>query len=155
MEANREDMLKTLFEMQKKLNDHTFQKYRICDQGSSDILTSARLLEAGREEGLGPSSVTNKWLTNYLKADNDESRELGEELLWKWWSKDTLDMQNIRVEIVDKLHFLISLSIGAGMDAEDIFDIYTKKNAVNIERLNNNYSKATKDENDNLHITMD
>ena len=80
------------------------------------------------------------------------SRELGEELLWKWWSKDSLSMQNIRVEIVDQLHFWVSLALTAGMDANKVFDIYSQKNQVNIDRQNKDYSKSNKNENDNLNI---
>jgi len=61
-------------------------------------------------------------------------------------------MQNIRVEIVDQLHFWISLALTAGMDAEKVFDIYCQKNKVNIDRQNNDYSKKNKNEADNLSI---
>jgi dimeric dUTPase (all-alpha-NTP-PPase superfamily) len=77
---------------------------------------------------------------------------LKDELLWKWWSKDHLDMQNIRVEIVDQLHFWLSLALTAGLDAQKVFDLYVQKNKVNIDRQNAGYSKATKDEADTKGI---
>ena len=40
-----------------------------------------------------------------MKAMKEELCELDDELLWKWWSKDKIDMQNIRVELIDILHF--------------------------------------------------
>ncbi len=110
-------------------------------------------MDEAQNENIGPNTVTNEWLANYLEAMNDESRELKDELLWKWWSKDTLDMQNIRVEIVDQLHFWVSLALTAGMDAEKVFDVYYQKNKVNIERQDKDYSKANKDEADNRHIS--
>ncbi len=146
------DKLDTLFEMQSKLNDFVFEKKEINDS-KGQRLTMKALFEAGKlETPQGPNSDTNRWLSNYLAALNDESRELKEELLWKWWSKDSLQMQNIRVEIVDQLHFWISLALTAGMDAVKVFDIYCQKNKVNIDRQNNDYSKKNKNEADNLSI---
>jgi dimeric dUTPase (all-alpha-NTP-PPase superfamily) len=94
----------------------------------------------------------NEWLGKYLTALDDESRELREELLWKWWSKDHLDLQNIRVEIVDQLHFWISLALTAGMSASDVFDTYLQKNAINHARQEQGYSRANKNEGDNQSI---
>lgn len=146
------DKFEKLFEMQTALNDNIFQKKAIKAADGSP-LTMAKLLEEGKAaEEKNALSNTNVWLSNYLRALNDESRELGEELLWKWWSKDPLDMQNIRVEIVDQLHFWISLALTAGMDANKVFDIYSQKNALNFARQERGYSKATKDENDNKGI---
>ena len=61
-------------------------------------------------------------------------------------------MQNIRVEIVDQLHFWISLAMSAGMDAQKVYDVYVQKNQVNIDRQNSDYSKASKTEDDNKKI---
>lgn len=146
------DKLERIFEMQTMLNDYVFEKKGITD-AQGQALKMKTLFEAGAAEtAKGPNSDTNRWLANYLAALNDESRELGEELLWKWWSKDSLNMQNIRVEIVDQLHFWISLALTAGMDADKVFDIYSQKNQVNIDRQNKDYSKSNKNEGDNLTI---
>ena len=102
----------------------------------------------------GPNSLINEWLGKYLTALEDESRELREELLWKWWSKDFLDLQNIRVEITDQLHFWISLALASGMSAEDVFRAYTQKNAVNHARQEKGYSKENKDEGDNRNVRV-
>lgn len=147
-----QDRLSILFEMQKKLNDHVFQKQQLKDD-SGQILKMQDLLDMGKDDSpKGPNTQTNKWLSGYLTALEDESRELREELLWKWWSKDHLNMQNIRVEIVDQLHFWISLAMTAGMEAEDVFRIYEQKNAVNLARQDQGYSKSNKDEKDNQEI---
>lgn len=149
--ANK-DMLEDIFSMQTILNDYVFQKKDIRDR-EGKILTMQTLMEQGSQtEALGPNTEVNQWLANYLTALDDESRELREELLWKWWSKDHLNMQNIRVEIVDQLHFWVSLAMTAGMDAQKVYDIYLQKNKVNIERQNSNYSKASKTETDNQNI---
>jgi len=146
------DMLQEIFSMQTKLNDYVFQKKDIRDNDGK-VLNMAHLIAQGSsQDGLGPNTDVNKWLLNYLTALDDESRELREELLWKWWSKDHLNMQNIRVEIVDQLHFWLSLAMTAGMDAQKVYDIYVQKNQVNIDRQNNDYSKASKTEDDNKKI---
>lgn len=147
------DMLVSLFAMQAKLNNATFEKRGILGRDSRPM-TMETLHAMGSQENvnLGPNTLTNEWLRKYLEALNDESRELGDELLWKWWSKDHLNLQNIRVEIIDQLHFWISLAITAGMDAQKVYDIYCQKNAVNFQRQEQGYSKATKNEQDNEGI---
>ncbi len=129
--------------MQADLNDYVFKKKNIKDQ-EGQILTTEKLIESGKQENIGPNTLTNEWLTKYLVALDDESRELREELLWKWWSKDTLNMQNIRVEIIDQLHFWVSLAMSAGMTADDVNSIYEQKWKKNFERQDADYSKATK-----------
>ncbi|MDR2582025.1 MAG: dUTPase [Fibromonadaceae bacterium] len=146
------DKFEELFRLQEVLNNFVFTKQDLRDNNGK-VLTMAALREqAMGAEPLGPNTEVNEWLRKYLEALTDESKELGEELLWKWWSKDKLDMQNIRVEIVDQLHFWLSLAITAGMDAEKVFDIYVQKNKVNIERQNAGYSKENKNEADNRGI---
>ena len=81
-----------------------------------------------------------------------ELTELNDELLWKWWSKDSIDMQNIRVELVDILHFLVSAMIAAGLDAEKVHEIYLQKHAVNVARQDQGYNKLEKSEEDNRSI---
>jgi dimeric dUTPase (all-alpha-NTP-PPase superfamily) len=146
------DKLDELFQSQKLLNDYVFQKQSLRSVDGSP-LTMDSLINSGKaDEGIGPNTDTNQWLRNYLKALQDEGRELDDELLWKWWSKDTLDMQNIRVEIVDQLHFWLSLAMVAGMDADKVHDLYMQKNKVNIERQNSGYNKTSKTEDDNKNI---
>ena len=146
------DKLDALFDAQEKLNDLVFRKQGLKKLDGTP-LTTRDLVEMGRsDEPKGPNTDTNRWLGNYLKALRDECRELDDELLWKWWSKDTLDMQNIRVEIIDQLHFWMSLALCAGMDAQKVFDVYVPKNRVNVRRQETGYSRATKTEDDNRAI---
>src|SRR3954468_9635023 len=144
---NQQDKLDQLFSLQSDLNDRIFAKKDIRDR-EGKVLTMATLRAEAAQGELGPNTKVNEWLGKYLQAMDDESRELREELLWKWWSKDHLDMQNIRVEIVDQLHFWISLALTAGMSAEEVFGVYMQKNAVNHTRQDQGYSRATKGEED-------
>ncbi|MBF0432850.1 MAG: dUTP diphosphatase [Fibrobacteria bacterium] len=146
------DKLEEIIAIQSKLNDTIFQKKDIRDR-DGNVLSVEKLQQEASKETIGPNTEVNEWLRKYLDALDDESRELREELLWKWWSKDSLNMQNIRVEIIDQLHFWISLALTAGLDAQKIYDIYMQKNTINFKRQESGYSKANKTEADNESIS--
>lgn len=71
--------------------------------------------------------------------------ELGEiledEQHWKDWRKNPVDtdIAHMRMETADLWHFVINLTLYLGMDAQDIFEEFEAKNAVNHERQDNNY----------------
>ena len=95
-----------------------------------------------------------KWLLNYCRALSQEIAELTDSVPWKWWAKyQSYDRQNVRVEIVDMLHFLVSLAQVAGMEAKDVHYLYMEKNRVNFERQDSGYT--TKDESDNEKLKID
>lgn len=144
------DMLRRLLQMQEELNDGIFRNQGIRDH-QGQILTMAQIRQEVAEGLLGPNNLPNEWLRHYLEADIDENRELQEALLWKWWSQDHLDLQNIRVEIVDKLHFFLSLVLVV-MSPEELFRLYCQKYEVNRRRQQEGYSRATKTEEDNKGI---
>jgi len=145
------DKLEGIFTLQGELNDGIFKKQDIRGP-DGQVLNMAAIQQALERGALGPNGLPNQWLRNYLRALQGEASELEQELLWKWWSKDQLDMQNIRVEIVDLMHFLTSLALAAGLSADDFYRLYTAKHKVNQQRQDQGYSKATKDEQDNKNI---
>ncbi|MDA0991781.1 MAG: dUTPase [Verrucomicrobia bacterium] len=103
-----------------------------------------------KTEGMDQAQQT-EWLLNYCRAMSQELAELTDSVPWKWWAKyQTFDMQNARVEIVDMFHFLISAAQVLGMSADDVFDVYCKKQGVNRNRQESGY--AVKDESDNQGI---
>jgi len=92
-----------------------------------------------------------KWILNYTRAMQQELAELVDSVPWKWWAKyQKFDEQNARVEVVDLFHFLVSLAQTLGMSAEDVYQAYLKKNAVNHQRQETGY--AAKDSGDSRHI---
>ncbi len=92
-----------------------------------------------------------QWLLNYCLAMDQELSELVNCVPWKWWaSYQKFDKQNARVEIVDLLHFLISLAQVMEMTPDELFEAYTKKHIVNLARQDSGYT--VKDESDNKHI---
>jgi hypothetical protein len=137
--------------MQESLNDYDFQKNGIRDNDGK-FLTMRAIVEQVDEGLLSANELPNLWLSRYAKAMREELLELDQELLWKWWSKDTLDLQNIRVELIDILHFLVSAMISSGLSAEKVFDIYKQKHAINQARQDAGYNRASKTEDDNRTI---
>ncbi len=122
------DRFTTLFEMQEQLNLRIGVDVRAMDD----------------EERV-------KWVLNYCRAMTQELAELTDSVPWKWWAKyQTFDQQNARVEVVDLFHFLISIAEVLGMSADDVFEAYTKKHAVNVQRQETGY--VEKDEGDSRHI---
>ena len=92
-----------------------------------------------------------KWLLNYTRAMQQELAELTDSVPWKWWAKyQKFDEQNAKVEVIDLFHFLISMAQVLGMTPQDVFDAYTKKHQVNVQRQETGYT--VKDENDSKHI---
>ncbi len=92
-----------------------------------------------------------KWILNYTRAMQQETAELIDSVPWKWWAKyQKFDEQNAKVEVVDLFHFLVSLAQTLGMTADDVYQAYLKKNAVNHARQETGYVK--KDETDSKHI---
>jgi len=122
------DQLRELFQMQKALNERIGVK----------------------TDGMTDEEKT-KWVLNYCRAMSQEIAELTDSVPWKWWAKyQKLDEQNARVEVVDLFHFLISLAQVLGMSADDVFNAYVKKNAVNFQRQASGYLQ--KDADDSKHI---
>ena len=151
MTDHNADMLSNIFAMQTDLNNYVFQKNNIRDE-EGRIMEMEAIFNAVSAGRLMVNDIPNKWLVNYSKAMEEELKELNEELLWKWWSRDEIDIQNIRVELIDILHFLVSAMISAGLTAEKVFDVYKQKHAVNLNRQDSGYSRSTKTESDNKEI---
>ena len=134
-----QDKLERLFDMQAKLNDYVFKKRNIRNVDGQQLTMFGLLDEADKQLDLTSNGDTNTWLMRYLKALLEEGKEVEELLHWKFWSSSMLDLPHIQEEIIDILHFWISLALVSGMDADTVFTKYIEKNQVNIERQDNNY----------------
>lgn len=76
-----------------------------------------------------------QWLQKQTLAMVSELAELLEEVNFKWWkSPHPLHEEQIREEITDLLHFLVSMCIEAGISAEDLYQTYVGKNRENVRR---------------------
>ena len=89
--------------------------------------------------------LKRKWFLNFELALKQESAEAIDSLNWKWWKKDTDDWENVKVELIDMLHFWVSMCTFAGLDAKDVFELYAKKHKLNEKRQDEGYKEGTYD----------
>lgn len=104
------DKLETIFELQKQLD--------------TDI-----------QERRGLDFSMEQWLQKDVLAMISELSELLDEVNFKWWKNPKpVDEAALHGELVDVLHFFISMCIRAGMDADKLFEGYISKNKENFDR---------------------
>lgn len=104
------DKLEKIFEMQKLLDD--------------DIAARRNL-----------DFTTEEWMQKEVLAMLSELSEVLDEVNFKWWkNKKPLDTDALRGELVDILHFFVSMCIRSGMDADELFARYIDKNKENFDR---------------------
>jgi dimeric dUTPase (all-alpha-NTP-PPase superfamily) len=122
------DKLEEIFQLQKKLNQRIGVNLDDLDEGQQ-----------------------TQWILNYTRAMQQELAELVDSVPWKWWAKyQKFDAQNVKVEIIDLFHFLISAAQVMGLSADDVYQSYLKKNKVNMERQESGYTSKNAD--DSKHI---
>lgn len=104
------DRLEQIFAMQKALND--------------DI-----------ERRRGLHFTQEEWIEKTILATLAELAEVLEESNYKWWKNDKpIDEAALKEELVDVLHFFVSLCLRSGMDAEELYARYLDKNRENFDR---------------------
>ena len=113
-----QDKLQIIFDMQKSLND--------------EIKEKRNLTEITKEE----------WMQKQTLAMLSEMAELIDEVNFKWWKNPKpVDEEKVKFELVDILHFFVSMCLIYDMDAKELFDKYIEKNKENFDRQ---YGKSTK-----------
>lgn len=113
------DKLDTIFTMQKSLNDE---------------ITTLRHLE---------DVTPDQWQQKLTLAMLSEMAEALEGTDFKWWkNKKPKDPDYLKEEIVDMLHFLVSMALRAGMDAEELYARYLAKNKENFDRQHGKSKKT-------------
>ena len=104
------DKLDRIFELQKMLDDD---------------IASRRGLEFTKEE----------WMQKEVLAMVSELSEVLDEVNFKWWkNKKPIDDEALKGEIVDILHFFVSMCLRSGMSADELFEKYLAKNKENFDR---------------------
>lgn len=135
-----EDMLKSLFELQEALNKKIGRPLEPWKEGINKEKPS-HLLMAG------------EMLDDLIKAVSSELEELRNCTYWKHWQKEARegkryqihDLKEAKKEVIDLLHFFISMALWVGMDAEEMYDLYVKKNKINFKRIDHDYSYKDKE----------
>lgn len=76
-----------------------------------------------------------EWIQKETLAMMSELSELIDEVNFKWWKNPKeVNKDNVKDELVDILHFFISMCDKTGMDADELFKRYMAKNEENFKR---------------------
>lgn len=76
-----------------------------------------------------------EWVQKEAIALMVELGEVMEEVRYKWWKNPTpVNPEKLSEELVDVLHFFISMCIDSGLDAESLYQGYLAKNQENFRR---------------------
>lgn len=94
-------------------------------------------------ENLKTDSDKIAGMLRFELALRQESAELIDSMHWKWWKKGDTDWDNVKIELVDIFHFFVSMCTVAGMDSEELMDLYFKKNDLNHTRQDNGYKDGS------------
>lgn len=105
------DKLERIFEMQASFNE--------------EIRTTRHLEHITDDE----------WMHKFTLAMLSEIGEMLDGTNLKWWKNPRpMDEEYLKEEIVDILHFFVSLAITSGMDADELYKRYCLKNQENFDR---------------------
>lgn len=76
-----------------------------------------------------------EWVQKKVLATVAELMEVIDEVNYKWWKnpKD-VDMDHIKEEMIDVLHFFVSTCLTLGMTPDELYQIYVSKNQENQNR---------------------
>ena len=93
-----------------------------------------------------------KWLQKWLTCISQEVAECRDWTAWKTWSKrsgnklvEEKDLYNeahikeIKLELIDIMHFLLSACLELRMDADEVYALYCEKMQVNHDRQEGDY----------------
>jgi len=93
----------------------------------------SELIERRHLEHIG----MDEWIQRETLAMLSELAELLDEVNFKWWKNPKeINMENLKGELVDILHFFVSMCIKTGMTGEELYQRYLDKNKENFDRQN-------------------
>ena len=75
------------------------------------------------------------WMQKEVLAMISELSEVLDEVNFKWWKNPKpVDDAALKGELVDVLHFFVSMCLKSGMSAQELFELYKAKNQENFDR---------------------
>lgn len=99
------------------------------------IFELQKALDTDIQERRSLDYTMEQWLRMDVLAMVSELAELLDEVNFKWWKNEKpIDTEALHGELVDILHFFISMCIRAGMDADKLYEGYIAKNRENFDR---------------------
>lgn len=81
----------------------------------------------GIKDGIG-SGIWKRWKSTYADAGNMTIASLSES-----------DLTELKMEVVDILHFFLNMAISIGMTPQELYNYYFAKNAENRDRQKRGY----------------
>ena len=101
----------------------------------------AFIAESRHLEGTG-ETVSSEWMQRKAIALLVELTEVLDEVNYKWWKNPKkIDENAVKEELVDVLHFFVSMCLSAGLTADELYTRYAAKNQENIARQKGTSSK--------------
>jgi dimeric dUTPase (all-alpha-NTP-PPase superfamily) len=95
------------------------------------------------DEDLKDPEIRRRLFLGYELALRQESAEAVDSVSWKWWKKMEDDWDNVKIELVDMLHFWVSMCIAAQLTPQEVIDLYFKKNQLNHHRQDHGYKDGS------------
>jgi len=90
--------------------------------------------------GNSANLYSTPFIKDMILALTCEAMEALQEVPWKEWKKNQkFDTDKFKAEIIDIWHFLINLSMAAGLDEKSLYDEFMKKNRKNFQRQKEGY----------------
>lgn len=139
------DKLEFLFNQQKALVSQSYSELGKGSNNEEQPKTEVTAATAAKENKMKRLYETKEPFSGYRifmlsSALLHEVVELQRETDWKWWKTEKgLDNHRIQEEVIDLWHFLIQLSIEAGIDPELLVSKYIEKNKENTKRQQQGY----------------
>jgi len=159
----RNNPLAHMFEIQKDYVNLCFHENDMRDRDGKP-LTCEKIADEFRQNLLQTRQLPNIWVKIMLDNIVKEAKEASDLMVDKYWSKEEIGEAaypnlsqeerkvQLAIELVDIWHFLMETFIFIGFSPEMFYDMYIGKNKVNVQRQENKYNAAFKDENDNLEL---
>lgn len=118
-----------------------------------DKLKHMFILQEKLQEKLGTwnkiesSADKQQFVNQQILALHEEAVEIMKESAYKnpefvkfgWKKGQQWNEEKFKEEIVDIMHFVMNLSLVVGMDSDEFYERYCKKNNVNHERKDSGY----------------
>ena len=102
----------------------------------SHIFELQNAFDSALSEKRGLSHITRQeWMQKEILAMLSELAELLDEVQFKWWKNPTpMNEEAAKEELVDILHFFVSMCLKMDMDADELYRRYLEKNKENFDR---------------------
>ena len=120
------------------------------DRDRLDIIFDLqKSLDRDIQQRRGLDFTMEQWLQKDVLAMISELSELLDEVNFKWWkNKKPVDEAALHGELVDILHFFVSMCIRAGRSPDKLYEGYIEKNRENFDRQYGRSSKKGYDVNE-------